>query len=268
MEEILSPSRGLLNQLRQRLKLAISGKEMLERKRDALIRELEDASSRLEEARRRVLRFWEEALFLLELVRSLEGSGTIRMGSALRRGSIRAFATSKRVMGARYHQLRLEKAPTSFEGELLLSSIRLDELLSKIDNNVSIIGEYLDLFLKVQALKAELKKTNRRIGSIERKLIAPLKCAISSVVLALEERERGEVLVRKRLKKRRGGAFAQGSEVGVGGRASAAEGSPVWGQDLGRGVGGDGRGGALPHLWEARPAESGEARAADSGDSP
>ncbi|GEM_PF-3814704 len=259
MDEILSPSRGLLAQLRQRLKLALSGKEMLERKRDALIRELEDASSRLEEARGRVLRFWEEALFLLELVRSLEGSGTIRMGSALRKGSIRAIAAQRRVMGARYHQLRLEKAPAPFEGELLLSSIRLDELLSRIDDNVAVIGEYLDLFLKVQALKTELKRTNRRIGAIERKLIDPLKCAISSVVLALEERERGELLVRKRLKRRRGGAFAQRGEVAPGGRASAQEGSPLWGEDLGRGVGGDGRGGALPHLWEARPVEPGQA---------
>ncbi len=205
MDKMISPSRSLLIELKRQRKLVLEGKALLEKKRDIILREIEDAETKFKKIKEEVKALLNEASFLFVLIRALDGISGIKMMTLLNRKKVKITLKENIIMGAKHFEI-VEvnlREPKLLKYDLPIIPIRVDELTELIENSRDLFIEYFNLYLRISTLKKELQKTNQKIGVLEHKVLKNLQEAIKFVTYALEERERFMVLVQKRIKSKK-----------------------------------------------------------------
>lgn len=186
----ISPTKGNLIATKKSLSLAKLGYELMDRKRNVLIREMMMLVDKVKELRGEITDVYAEAYLALQqanislgVVTEISNAITVEQG---------VHIVYRSVMGVEIPNVTMEETPITFEYGFEESNSKLDEatikfiqvkrmtiLLSEIDNSI-------------YRLARAIQKTQKRANALRNIVLPQLRQDVKYIAEALEEKEREE----------------------------------------------------------------------------
>jgi V/A-type H+-transporting ATPase subunit D len=190
--------------------LASQGRDLLEQKRTALMKEfMRTADTALE--RSDALQV-SAANASLSLARSeaMAGGESVRSAALASRWGFRLEVTTSSVMGVRVPHIEQKSASRSLleRGYSIVgASTSIDETASAFEREVEAIIQLAETELRLARLGDEIQRTSRRLNALDHFLIPRLQTERDFIQMALDERERADhfrlKLVKRSLERKR-----------------------------------------------------------------
>jgi V/A-type H+-transporting ATPase subunit D len=200
--ENISPTRINLIQTKKTLSLAESGREVLERKRDILLRELRASIFEAERAREEVLAALGRAYQSLKEANMAKGSeavATVALGS-----SIKAEYTidSKSIMGVAVPSVEFKGlAEAKPDYGFANTSAELDKAFKQFQNVLLLIADLSRAEGATFQIANDVRRTQRRVNALNYVLIPRYRKTAKLIELVLEEKDREEFVRTKIIKR-------------------------------------------------------------------
>jgi V/A-type H+-transporting ATPase subunit D len=206
----VSTTRMELLARKAQIALAAQARDLLEKKRTALMRELlQEADVALE--RSDVLQqAAADAHRALARANARAGPEAVRSAALASRARLSLQVDTTNVMGVRVPRIEQKSVARSVLGRgysLAGTSITIDEAASAFEVKVDAIIQLAESELRLTRLAAEVQQTSRRLNALDYMLIPSLKGECDYIKVALDERERSErfrlKLIKRLLERRR-----------------------------------------------------------------
>ncbi len=194
-----SPTRMNLLARRGQLGLAVRGVDLLQKKRDALVREFFGLIHETLEARRQLNAAGREAHMALFLAKAFDGPQEVEVLSL----SVPVFSTAPaevaNVWGTRVPRLEVKLprgitvSPLGVGGQTLAAQAafrKLSEALLRVANTES----------RLRRIGEEIKKTARRVNALEQAVIPGIQSQIHYIQQVLDQQEQEDIFRLKRIK--------------------------------------------------------------------
>ena len=194
-----SPTRMNLLTRRSQLGLALRGVDLLQKKRDALVREFFSLIHETLEARRQLNTAGREAHMALFLAKAFDGPQEVEVFSLNVPTISEARAELENVWGTRVPRLAVEwprgiaTSPLSTGGRTLAAQAAFRELsraLIRVANSES----------RLRRIGEEIKKTARRVNALEQAVIPGIQSQIHYTQQVLDQQEQEDIFRLKRIK--------------------------------------------------------------------
>lgn len=190
--------------------LASQGRDLLEQKRAALMKEfMRTADTALEHSDALQISA-ANASQTLARSEAMAGVEAVRSAALASRGGFRLEVTTRSVMGVRVPHIEQKSASRSFleRGYSIVgASISIDETASAFEREVEDIIQLAETELCLTRLGDEIQRTSRRLNALDHFLIPRLQAERDFIQMALDERERADhfrlKLVKRSLEKKR-----------------------------------------------------------------
>ena len=202
----VSPTRMALLERRSRISLAENGVAALRSKRDALRRELMQQVLKLRD-------LWGELESVARgannsLIRSTaqDGRPALLRAALTARREISLEVRQRMVWGVRVPEVDWTSVERDFRergGAPTSSSARIDATARGFERVLDATVSLAPTQITVRRLGHEIRRTSRRINTIEQVLLTRLHAEVSRIELSLEEREREDLFRLKRFKARK-----------------------------------------------------------------
>lgn len=190
--------------LKERIELAESGHDILEKKRDGLIHEFMEIVGEARETNQELADAYSEARLKMLLAKTYDGEDTVRSAALPISDGPKVSSTTQNIMGVVVPEISSEKQIRSHvldrEYGITSSTSRIDSTADKYEELLEKIIDAAETQTKVLKLLDEIKKTKRRVNALEHKVIPDMKTALDRVSQALEESEREETFRMKKIK--------------------------------------------------------------------
>jgi V/A-type H+-transporting ATPase subunit D len=195
-----SPTRMNLMTRRTQLGLALRGVDLLQKKRDALVREFFALIHETLEARRQLNAAGQEANMALLLAKAFDGPQWVEVLSLSAPIISDARAELENVWGTRVPRLAVEwprgatTSPLSVGGRTLTAQVafqRLSQVLLWVANTES----------RLRRIAEEIKKTARRVNALDQAVIPGIRSQIHYIHQVLDQQEQEDIFRLKRIKK-------------------------------------------------------------------
>ncbi len=191
-----------LLRLKNRMRLAERGHNLLKEKRDSLIMEFFNAIAEIKEARNVVEDTLSEAFSSLTQAKMVMGpSRVIEFAYASKVRTDISIAT-RSMMGVRVPVMTVEQHVPELPYSLPDSSARLDTMSIKFREALKSLTKLAEIESTVKRLALEIERTKRRVSALETIVIPRLDATARFVRLALEEREREDFIRLKMIRDR------------------------------------------------------------------
>lgn len=199
--ENISPTRISLIQTKKTLKLAETGREVLERKRDILIRELRNAIFEAEQIRANLNAALNVAYQSLREANISKGSETISnvaLGSPF---TAEYLVDTRSIMGVtvpivKFQNQKNLKPDYGFAN----TNASLDKAFKQFQNVLKLVADLAQAEGTTFQLANDVNRTQRRVNALKYVLIPKYRDAVKWIELVLEEKEREEFVRTKRIK--------------------------------------------------------------------
>jgi V/A-type H+-transporting ATPase subunit D len=200
--ESVSPTRINLIQTKKTLKLAESGREVLERKRDILLRELRNSIYEAERTREELLTTLEKAYQNLREANMAKGSETIANVALGSSAEANYFIDYKSIMGVTVPvvEFQSEKNIRPDYG-FANTSVELDQTLKQFNKILDLIADLARAEGATFQIANDVRRTQRRVNALNYVLIPRYKSIAKSIELVLEEKDREEFVRTKIIKR-------------------------------------------------------------------
>ena len=198
----VAPTKSSLLKLKDELKFARLGYELLDQKRNILILELLNLVDQAVDYQERVEKALAEAYSALE--RASVDMGKLQMAHISRAVNMEAGITirQRRVMGVQLPVVEtdfVEHAPFySPTG----TSFWVDGALQEFKRSLEMMGRLAELKVSIMRLALEVKKTIRKVNALEKIAIPDLEESVEYIRSRLEENERDMFVLMKMVKDR------------------------------------------------------------------
>jgi V/A-type H+/Na+-transporting ATPase subunit D len=191
-----------LIQTKKTLKLAESGREVLERKRDILLRELRNSIYEAERSREELLAALAKAYQNLREANMARGSETIANVALGSNAKANYLIDYKSIMGVSVPvvEFQSEKEVKPDYG-FANTSVELDQTFKQFQKILELIA---DLAMEEGAtfqIANDVRRTQRRVNALNYVLIPRYKSIAKSIELVLEEKDREEFVRTKIIKR-------------------------------------------------------------------
>lgn len=202
MKRNVAPTRSNLLKLKDELKFAELGYELLDQKRNILVIELLNLVDQAVEYEAKVGNSLELAYTALQKsvmkmgklnVANLSGAVGIENSIKLR---------ERRVMGVRLPIVETDFIDNGPYFSPLDNSFLVEEALKDFKDSLKLMGRLAELKVSIMRLAMEVKKTIRKVNALEKIAIPDLKETLDFTVSRLEEAERENLLLMKLVKNR------------------------------------------------------------------
>ena len=191
-----------LLKLKNRMRLAERGHNLLKEKRDSLIMEFFNAIAEIKETRQTVESALSDAFSALTQAKMIMGpSRVVEFANASNVKSKLSIAT-RTMMGVRVPVLSVEQSIPDLPYSLTDSSAKLDLMSTKFQEALKAIVKLAEIESTVKRLALEIERTKRRVSALETIVIPRLDATARFVKLALEEREREDFFRTKMIRDR------------------------------------------------------------------
>jgi V/A-type H+-transporting ATPase subunit D len=202
LSEIISPTRINLIRTKKTLNLAESGREVLERKRDILLRELRNSIYDAEKARTELVEALTIAYQSLTEANIAKGSETIA-NVALGSSYVADYLIDyKSIMGVTVpvvdFKSESDKKP---DYGFANTSAELDKAFKQFFNVLELIAELARAEGTTFQIANDVKRTQRRVNALNYVLIPRYKGIVKSIEQVLEEKDREEFVRTKQIKR-------------------------------------------------------------------
>lgn len=176
--------------LKNRMKLAERGHDLLREKRDSLIMEFFNAIAEIKDAREKVDETLAEAFSALTQAKMVMGPARVVEFAYASRFEAELHITTRSMMGVKVPVLSVEQHVPELPYSLSDSSTKFDVMSQKFKEALKAIVRLAEVESTVKRLALEIERTKRRVSALESVVIPRLDATVRFVKLALEERER------------------------------------------------------------------------------
>ena len=186
--------------------LARQGRELLEQKRTALMRELMRVADRVLTSSDALQQAATEARAALARAEAVAGSEAVRSAAMATRGELALEVRATTVMGVSVPAIEQKRVTRSALGRgysITGTSVTIDEAAAAFETEVESLIQLAQSELRLTRLAAELQRTSRRVNALEQILIPRLEAERDFIQMALDERERTDHFRLKRIKQSR-----------------------------------------------------------------
>lgn len=182
------PTKGNLISTRKTLELAKRGFELLDRKRNILVREMMLLIERAEEIQSTIDSCYAEAYQALQQANVVHGicdtiAGAVPIEDGL---TIR----SRSVMGVEIPLITLEQKPLELEYGFVSTSSLIDEAYIKFSRVKHLTARLAEVETSIYRLASSVHKTQKRANALKNIIIPQLSETVKYISNSLEEKER------------------------------------------------------------------------------
>lgn len=200
--ENISPTRINLIQTKKTLKLAETGRSILEQKRDILLRELRQSIFEAERARENLDQALAKAYRSLQEANIAMGSetvGNVALGSSREADFLIDYRS---IMGVTIPIVEfLGETDVKPDYGFGNTSAKLDRAFKQFYNALEVVAELARAEGITFQIANDIRKTQRRVNALDYVLIPLYRRTVKWIELVLEEKEREEFVRTKRIKR-------------------------------------------------------------------
>jgi V/A-type H+/Na+-transporting ATPase subunit D len=200
--ENISPTRINLIQTKRTLALAESGRDILERKRDILLRELRHSIFDAEKAREELTEALSMAYQSLREAKMAKSGATvdnIALGSSYEADFLLDYRS---IMGVLVPILEFQsETEVKPDYGFANTSAELDKAFKEFYQVLDYVAELAKAEGITFQLASDIRKTQRRVNALNYVLIPKYRATVKGIDLVLEEKEREEFVRTKRIKR-------------------------------------------------------------------
>lgn len=203
MEEIHTTRMELL-QRKQQMKLAEQGRDLLKRKRDALLIEFMSIVDVALQASEQLQKAATEAAYTLAVAKAVDGVATVKAASLATKGEVLVEMKGSYIMGVPVPEVERKSITRSMleRGYSIVGvSSRVDETAERFEKEVDAIIEVASVETKLKRLGEEIQKTRRRVNALDYVVIPTLADQVKFIQMVLDERAREDLFRLKKVKK-------------------------------------------------------------------
>ncbi len=186
----VSPTKGNLMKIKKSLELAKVGYDLLDRKRNILIRETmglidsaADIRSRIAESYRVAYQALEEANMSMGIVDEFAAFVPVENGLTI---------SSRSVMGVEIPTVSLDPVPTDNYFGFRRTTAKLDEAYRRFNEVKQLTAELAQTENSVYRLATGIKKAQKRANALKNIIIPRLEEQVKTITAALDEKDREE----------------------------------------------------------------------------
>jgi V/A-type H+-transporting ATPase subunit D len=190
--------------------LAKQGRDLLEQKRTALLKEFMHIADTVMENAEILQQTAAEARLSLARAEAVAGTEAVNSAALASSRSFDLQITTANVMGVRVPHIEQKRATRHMLDRgysIVGTSITIDEAASAFETQVDAIVQLADSELRLTRLAAEIQRTSRRLNALDHLLIPELENEMDQIQMALDEQERTDhfrfKLMKRILEKRR-----------------------------------------------------------------
>jgi len=202
MEQVKATRAELLAKKIQ-IALARQGRDLLEEKRNALLRELMRTAKQVMRSSDELEQTVGEASTALAMAEAIDGPETVRSAAFAARGQVTLEVTGMNVMGVPVPVIErksVARNPLNRGYSLPTVSSRIDAVAEAFETLLDQTIEVADSEMRLRRLAEEIGRTTRRVNALDNVLIPRLETQRNYVQMVLEEREREDLFRLKRVK--------------------------------------------------------------------
>jgi V/A-type H+-transporting ATPase subunit D len=199
----VNPTRGNMLRLKSELQGINTRHDLLDRKREVMIRELMkrmDRAEKLEEQYRDSFRRAHEAI---ELARMRMGSDRISGISRTPAAHLEVSTGIRTIMGLKIPSIHFKIDPLIPPYGLDQTSAALDEARRRWMHVLELTAQASETFTAIWRLAGELKKVQRQVNALETTIIPRYRKTIDFIQERLEEQEREEIVRAKKIQQKK-----------------------------------------------------------------
>jgi len=192
------------------ISLAKQGRDLLEQKRTALMKEFMRTANTALERSDELQESAAEASQSLARAEAMAGAEAVRSAALASRGGFSLEVSSSSVMGVRVPRIEQKSPARSLLDRgysIVGASTSIDEAASAFEKEVRDIIQLADTTLRLTRLGDEIRRTSRRLNALDHNLIPRLQTEQRFIEAALDERERADhfrlKLVKRSLERKR-----------------------------------------------------------------
>lgn len=175
------------------LELARQGRDLLARKRDALLREFRTSADVVLADSEALERAAAEAATRLRVTQAVEGPQPVQSAALAATGEVAVDVERVSVMGVEVPQIDRKpvgRSPDRRGFGLATTSARVDAVAEAFEVELDRLLDVAAAELRVRRLATEIRTTTRRVNALDHVVIVRLRHRHRAIRLALEERER------------------------------------------------------------------------------
>ena len=202
MNTNIAPTKSNLMKIKDELAFSKTGYDLLDQKRSILVSELltlvdqaVDYQNRVEKALKEADEALEDAIMHMGRLKVANLAGAVNISSSI-------TLTSRKVMGVALPRVSTEFSGSgpffSPEGTSMLSEVAV----SKYRDALSLMGQMADLKVSIMRLAREVRKTIRKVNSLEKLVIPDREATVRYLTGRIEEAERESMIQMKSVKSR------------------------------------------------------------------
>lgn len=201
----IAPTKSNYLAMKEQLAVSTNGYELLEEKREILVRELMHLVERVKLLEKEMDKAIDDAYPAFKRMLMVDGADQIeRISHAVHYD----FAmTEKKVSigGMNFSSIDVNLPQKELFYSFIGTDANTDATISKFFNLLTIITEMASIRTIVWRLAEEVRKTQRRVNALDKMIIPQALETKNYIESVLEERERENIFVLKALKKKNGG---------------------------------------------------------------
>lgn len=199
----VKPTRSELMKLKNRIKLAKSGHNLLKKKRDGLIIEFFEILKKAKTVRKELVENYKIALYKMNIARASESDLAIRSIAMAIKDRPTIDVRTKNIMGVIVPEIDAQHAIKDFSNRgygFATVSSKIDETAYSYEKTVEKAIMVAEIETKIKKVLNEIEKTKRRANALEFSVLPQLDSLKKFITLRLEEMERENVFRLKRMK--------------------------------------------------------------------
>jgi V/A-type H+-transporting ATPase subunit D len=196
------PTKSSLLRLKRDLRFAREGHEMLEEKRQILILELMGTIEKTRTIQKEIQEKLNAAYGTLREALIRNGALRLTSDAAAPRPEHFAAISTRAVMGISLPTVSAEHPAPGAATSLMAGNTTLDEVTAAFAGIMETLDRLAEIENAVFRLAREVQKTQRRVNALEKVFIPSYVATLRFIADALEERERDEFIVMRKVKER------------------------------------------------------------------
>lgn len=198
----VAPTKANLMKSKQMLEFSNKGYDLLDRKRNVLIREVMSLVSRAENIQILISKIYKEAYESLQYTNIIIGTSIVKELASSVVHSEDYDVLLQSVMGVEIPKIRYEKHKIQPSYGLFRTNATFDSAVSKFTEVKYLIYELAEIETTVYKLAMEIKKTQKRANGLEKIQIPKYTGIVTEIENALEEKEREDFFRLKKVKEK------------------------------------------------------------------
>lgn len=199
----VAPTKANLIRAKNLLDFSQKGFELLDKKRNVLIREMMGLMDKAKDIQSRIETIFEEAYKALQIVNVSMGVNNVEE-IAISVPTVEEFEIlSKSVMGVELPMVKYERRELETYYGFFRTNPALDIAVTKFDEVKYFIYDLAEIENSVYKLAIEIKKTQKRANALEKIQIPKYQDQVKFIEEVLEEKEREDFFRLKRVKQRK-----------------------------------------------------------------